>query len=1776
MTRTRQRNVAITVVLAMAMSLILNVFSFQSAFAAVSNPVMGPELVINPGFEEVSGSMPASWTMFDNKPDVAVESTTEQAFEGTRSVKLTDNSHATAAGMRSQMMAYSPGTTYTASVKVLVESGTGTLLVRYYNANGSFIGQKGQFVNTAGWQTITIVNETPMDGTVSTEMLIVVPSTPGTGVVYVDDASFKTTELLTNPSFEAVTGTRPTGWTAVDHATASSISTVTNSVYSHGKRAVRIVDNSAVHAYSLKSAELPIAADKSYTAVVLAKPLSGVGKLYLNFFGSYGQQYVEAQTNGTGNWETLTVSAEPPAGTTGVSVELATLGSQTADVYFDQVSLTAGDATPTPTPTTTPTPTPPSGSLNWPNEPNPAAYRHFEPEDRLVTTQNPPDFGWPHVPGVERYELQVATDSDFNNIAYQKDDIAINFYNFPNTFVDGESYFWRVRFHKPAGVSNWSDVQRFRIDPDAVPFPVPDISQLLSQVSISHPRILTNPNKLEQFRARRDGDGKAVFERISEIAAADLADASATLPPDPVPPVPEGQTPHPNNPRNEVVSVLSQRETTRMVNAAFVYLITGQSEYGNYAKSRLLNLATWRTDDGPTSYHASTGGNDQVHRDIAYKSAIAYDWIFNLLNDEEKEQALTMIMARGQSIADDVLYDANPISTTPFDSHGWTVNGFMGIIATALLHDNTIVNGAPVSEKAQQWFKAIVPAYINLLPPWGGEDGGWGNGSGYWNWSSEANKQFMDVLLAATGFDLYQKAFSRNESWFPLYTLPVGQKSGVFGDDINILQPSYSATNTMRNAQMLQNPVMQWYSQQNSPHNTDKIFAYLYGDSSLEARPPVEMPTAKYFDKIGLVTMHSSLYDPKRISLFFRSSPFGSFNHNHADQNGIVINAFGEELALDGGFYDSYTSNHFQKYAKQTFAKNAITYDGKKGQKIFDMTAIGQITGFATDKHFDAAVGDATGAYNTDSANAGLDQAQRSIIYVKPGAFVVIDNVEARQPGGSNFEYWLHAEKSLTLDDDQSGATIIQNKAALKVKLHYPDLTASKTGQYIDAAGNEWLPSVEKDTIPHFKGRTRVHANFTTPKTDYATIVSTYIPYQVGTQPETIDVQDLGAYRKLHFQDGTDVYVRTAQSGVVTADNLQFDGVAIAVKDDSILLVGGTKLIRDGVTLIDSTQTATIAHSGSELSITSSKDTRVSLQASGVTTVLDEEYRSIPMGGTVTESVYKRGVHWNASVNMLTLNVEAGQHQLLLSSIPAPAPADPVSLVVEIDEIPSTVTLSAYGDGRGGVSSWGDLTNSVGLYEVLEAPEGLKFEKLGGVTPVMFLGANAKLILDGPASPLKLRSAGSGAATPVDQSVDYDTVKGGLNVFAEAESFGSADSGISTYSTRAFLSGGVGVTGWNNPGQMITWQLNVPEAGFYDVAMKYVSGWELGGADTKRLIQLGSELYSADIPSTLKWGTVPEEWRAVTVHTGTFLPAGPVQLKMWNVTGSSNVDWVGLNKTETVTEPSIRLTPNEDSVIPSQEFELQVSLENDTTAAGVDLTLSYDSARFNYIGYTKNDAQLAVNVSNDDTTGKLRVLAARTGPGRLSSDASILALKFQVKANVPSGETNFEASAVTASDQSGTDYAIGGFAVQVNVLNKAALNALIAQATAAHDQAVAGTVIGTFFSSVLSGLKEELSAANQAAQTAAAQTDATPGQVQDAIDLLASALAEFEAHRITATTGNMNSDPRITIGDFVLVAAHYGKDTVSPDWAIARTVDINKDGIVDIEDLAFVASRIFG
>ncbi|NOU85512.1 DUF4962 domain-containing protein [Paenibacillus sp. LMG 31460] len=1116
----------------------------------------------------------------------------------------------------------------------------------------------------------------------------------------------------------------------------------------------------------------------------------------------------------------------------------------------------------------------------WPTSVLSGTNMPFGPVDSLVTTQNPPDFRWPAVSGADNYDLQVSRSQTVASVVYEQETLTSNFYNFNHVF-DAGTWYWRVRFHKPvSGWSEWSDIRKFRIEEQNVPFVVPSIDQLLSNISSTHPRIWANSSTLADFRNLRFTVGKDMFQRISQSVNANLC-APTTQEPHGCdliePSFPYPATYNHNAPEfvaaQRVLRTYSEAAINKMFNAAFIYFLTGSPEIGQYAKARLLDLASWNPD-GTTSYFI----HDQVHRLIALDSAMAYDWLNDLFSPSEKQTVLNMVKARTQTLVNEVVIKY-PIQSKPYDSHGWTAFGFVGIIATALLND---------IPEAETWFRQVVPAYINILPPWGGEDGGWSQGTGYWQWSSTLSKQFMDVLLSASGFNLYDKAYSRNEGLYPLYAFPKGSPKGIFGDDSEYAPGSPSVTVYNRLAQMYGDPRMKWAAGAIGTGLNGELSNYFYGDNNLEARPPVDLPDSKWFQDIGLVTMHSKLYDPDSVSLYFKSSPFGTYNHSLADQNGLIVNAFGESLAVESGFYDYYGSAHNTNYTKQTFATNAITVDGKQGQPIDNIDADGKIMSFVTHPDFDATSGDAAGAY------AGkLNKANRSIVYVRPDMFVVIDQLQSANPQGSEFEWRLHADNQLDLDADQAGATIWKKEAGLKVRFQAPEgLRTTFEDQYLDAAGTEWKP--DKDSV--YANKKQLHAAFITPKTNATTFVSTMEAFKQGTQPQNVVSENHGTYTKLSFEDGSVVYVRTTSGGEVDAGGIRFNGTAVAVKGSTVLLVDGTKLVKDGVTLIQSSQPATVVYGGDQLSVSSPSDTQVDVNVPSITRLRDADSgRDIPSGGLVSEAMGLWGVHWSAAGNTITLNVEKGQHAFKLGNAPMPQAMGPVTLQTVFDGVQGQAALQVYSDKEGIPVAWGKLGNAAGLYHVVEAPPGFIFEKHGHPKD-LYLEANANIIISGDLGTVKLSKVGGSNFADADSWTDPDAMRNQLSFdWIEAESYTDADPGISVYTSRPFLSGKKGLGTWDQQGQKVAWSFNVPKAGTYDLVIKYVAGWGMNpGELTSRSVMIGDKATSFQAPKTYDYGTAPEYWRGLRVKLGQQLTPGPIDITMWNDKGPMNLDWIGL------------------------------------------------------------------------------------------------------------------------------------------------------------------------------------------------------------------------------------------------------------------------------------------
>ncbi|UJF35548.1 PA14 domain-containing protein [Paenibacillus hexagrammi] len=262
---------------------------------------------------------------------------------------------------------------------------------------------------------------------------------------------------------------------------------------------------------------------------------------------------------------------------------------------------------------------------------------------------------------------------------------------------------------------------------------------------------------------------------------------------------------------------------------------------------------------------------------------------------------------------------------------------------------------------------------------------------------------------------------------------------------------------------------------------------------------------------------------------------------------------------------------------------------------------------------------------------------------------------------------------------------------------------------------------------------------------------------------------------------------------------------------------------------------------------------------------------------------------------------------------------------------------------------------------------------------------------------------------------------------------------------------------------------------------------------------------------------------------------------------------------------------------PGQTFDLSYALSSsvtNTTYFAQDITVSYDADKLEYINATSLNEQCFV-LDQMETPGQVRIITANPG-GAAANEAlmklTLMKLTFKAKGLTESASAAVSLSKVIAADGNGMESEIegGSHTILIKSVDKTALAALILHAQSNHDAAVEGSRNGQY----PVGSKALLQAAIDQASAVAANESASQDDVDQAVTVLNTALQTFVSSVNTSTPGDVNGDDRYSVGDLALVAVNYGKDSTDSSWQQIKAMDINGDGVINLLDLAAVASKI--
>jgi len=695
-----------------------------------------------------------------------------------------------------------------------------------------------------------------------------------------------------------------------------------------------------------------------------------------------------------------------------------------------------------------------------------------KPQDNYIAQINPPGFSWLGVEGTMNYRFTIK-DVESDQVVIDVQGIRDNIY-VPRETLNPGNYEWTVSAFDEAGrFIAERKPYKLTIPEGLIEQPLPDIEALIEQIPGQHSRLIFLKENLPEIRKSLSTSRKTMWEVLKNTADACL-DMKAPI-----------------KPTYEKYDIKTEYVLRRMEYQSYyrdlrpaidkglqalslTYLLTEDKKYATAAKRILLEIATWDPHGITSSNH---GGFDEVGLSLARCTHRAYDWLYEALTEEERDLVRNNCIERARDTYMRVAIN-RPFHRRPGSSHDGRLIGYLGEQAIVLV-------GEAPDEEVKNWITYSIEAFMTVYPHWGGDDGGWAEGLDYGPRYNMFITPWIEGLQAVSDIDLWQRPFFRNvRHFFTSCTRPNAEhKPFADGAEINLIESNRHTTGLMTylllHSVRHNDPAVQWWAEQLP---TPEIFEYypvipLVPEIKKQAAAPPIHEKANYFKDVGWVAMHSDFADlDKDVFMLFKSSPYASISHSHADQNAFHISVGGRALCIASGYYGPvYGMPHHALWTRATKANNCILVNGE-GQNIRDFTATGQIDGFKHTGLMTYTVGDATVAYK-----GLMKKCLRHVLFIRPGLFVMLDDLEA--PEASTFQWLLHTLEPMTLNENKQHVLSTRKGAWLDVKLYNSTDRPLKFSQsdefdtkylqdvpeiYLDQITDYWHEAYQKDIEPHY------------------------------------------------------------------------------------------------------------------------------------------------------------------------------------------------------------------------------------------------------------------------------------------------------------------------------------------------------------------------------------------------------------------------------------------------------------------------------------------------------------------------------------------------------------------------------------------------------------------------------------------------------------------------------------------------------------------------------------
>ncbi len=538
---------------------------------------------------------------------------------------------------------------------------------------------------------------------------------------------------------------------------------------------------------------------------------------------------------------------------------------------------------------------------------------------------------------------------------------------------------------------------------------------------VQHPRLYLTPQRILQLR-----EEIATFRKPHwEIVRAQADQLARRKPPE-----------YDRAIQNNDPEQLWQRDVgNALPTLAMAWVLTRDEKYRKAVSEWAMASCAYPTWGHPEK----NPGRDLAAGHQLFGLALVYDWMYSDLDNQVRDTIHQALLERGRTMF---------AATDPKTGNFWRneiMQNHLWVNATGLAAAALAISDEP---ETAHWIE-FARDKIRLSDEALGSDGASHEGVGYWSYGVEYLLKYWALSADLLGEDLRSPWWEKTAMYRLYLGLPrlsLARRDTIVDIADCTRQDYYGPDYLLFNlAHRFHDPHAQWLALQleNAHVTTDtaSFLNLLWFDPQQKSTPPSDLPTLRHFEDMGIVSARSDWSGKESLVVFKSGPPLGhdevkrgltfdaGMGHVHPDANHFVVFGNGQWIIQDDGYRWKETGQH-----------NTLLVDGfgQKGEHQMwfrikpPLPLKGEPAILAAESNaaFDLITGEAAGAYEPE---AGLRRYVRRLIFWKPAALLVIDDIETDRP--RKLELRLHpVETSGVRIDDLTPEGVSTDKGIVEGK----------------------------------------------------------------------------------------------------------------------------------------------------------------------------------------------------------------------------------------------------------------------------------------------------------------------------------------------------------------------------------------------------------------------------------------------------------------------------------------------------------------------------------------------------------------------------------------------------------------------------------------------------------------------------------------------------------------------------------------------------------------------